>query len=155
MVNIKHAAEAAITAFELAVGLGRNNSVPVSEMAAHLAPLYLPTYTGFSLGKVTPNENRSYLLAGMESEFGRMRELGIGTDVRLIDSRVEVVSPQSALCWMTLKVFPPDDCIEPWSWTNVFGFRATNATHNGLGGGFEFAIGDQEHAKMEARFPNF
>ncbi|KAF0317227.1 putative rho protein [Colletotrichum asianum] len=132
MVNIREAARAAITAYGLATEKGGNTSVPLQEVAASLAAFYLTNFTSFTLGGS-----------------------GIGTNIRPRGGRVEVVSAESAICFVTFEIYPKTRKIDKWSWTNVYGFRLEQGRSNGLDGGWEFTNADQEYESLLQRIPNF
>ena len=75
--------------------------------------------------------------------------------MKLLYSRIEPVSHEGAICWMTLYICPPKEGVECWAYTEPFGFRLNDTVDNGLGGGWEFGIGDQEFNSACARFPNY
>lgn len=147
MVNITAAAHTTAAAFALAIGHGANYSNPLAEVAAEVSSFFLPTYTAFSLGSVTPKQNQSTIQEGFVQLYQLWREPGQpGTDVHIISSRtkIEAMSNESASCWMTYCVNPVDGS-EGWEWQTVYGFRLVeNGTSNGQAGGWEYALADEE-----------
>ena len=142
MVNIINAAQATIDAWAAIVRLLAVPNSDVSSIAAQLAPIYLPTYTSITLGTVTPL-NQSAVRGGAAAQFQHSRDIGLGTDVKLLYSRIEPVSNESAICWLTLYLCPPEiSNIDCYSYTEPFGFRLNDKVDNGLGGGWEWGIGD-------------
>jgi hypothetical protein len=152
MVNITSAAHAAVDAYSAAIALGGNYSYPLPRLASQISSFFLPNYTSFSLGERSVSQNQSVVAENFISLYTEWREEGPGTHVQIEDSRVEVVSDQSAICWLTYHISPTDEC-EGWNWTNVYGFRLVDGgLENGLQGGWEFAIGDNEHEQYAKRF---
>ncbi|GKT44888.1 uncharacterized protein ColSpa_05069 [Colletotrichum spaethianum] len=155
MVNIKEAARAAITAYGLATEQGGNASVPLRDVADSVASFYLANFTSFTLGGITTLENHDIATSGVLKQLQRLNQSGLGTDIRLCSGRVDVVSSQSALCWVTFEITPRTDKIEKWSWTNVYGFRLEKGRSNGLEGGWESTNADQEFQTLLERVPDF
>ncbi|KAJ0335772.1 hypothetical protein COL922a_008786 [Colletotrichum nupharicola] len=153
MVNIREAARAAITAYGLATEKGGNASIPLQDVAASLAAFYLTNFTSFTLGEVTvlPNDP----VPGVFKQLRLLNQSGIGTDIRPRGGRVEVVSAESAICFVTFEIYPKTRKIDKWSWTNVDGFRLEPGRSNGLDGGWEFTNADQEYESLLQRVPNF
>ncbi|KAL0942861.1 uncharacterized protein CTRU02_200747 [Colletotrichum truncatum] len=153
MVNIKEAARAAVTAYGLASEKGGNTSVPLQEVAESLASFYLTNFTSFTLGQVTtlPQDPAP----GVLKQLQLLNESGLGTDIRPCAARIEVVSSQSAMCWITFEIFPRTKKIDRWTWTNIYGFRLGEPRKNGLDGGWEFTNADQEFQKLLERVPDF
>ena len=149
MVNITTAAEAFVAAFAAAIQLGGNTSVPIRTIADTVATFFLPNQTSFSLGSISIRPNESVVAEGAYETFLQYNKSEVGLDVRLEDSRVEAVSDQSAICWITWKIFPRN-CQKSWDWTNAYGFRLVANRTNGLPGGWEWSIGDNEHEQFEA-----
>ena len=108
MVNIILAAQATIDTWAAIVRLLANPTSNVTAVAEKIAPIYLPTYTSFTLGSAT-HLNQSDIRAGAAAQFAHAREVGSGTDVQLLESRIEPVSNESALCWLTLYISPPKE----------------------------------------------
>ena len=155
MVNVLTAAQATIDAWSAVIRLLAVPNSNVTAIAAKLAPIYLPTYTSITLGQLTPR-NQSAIRDGAAAQFQQFRDIGLGTDVKLLYSRIEPVSNESAICWVTLYLCPPRKSnIECYSYTEPFGFRLNDTVDNGLGGGWEWGIGDQEFQSACARAPNF
>ncbi|KAK3940013.1 hypothetical protein QBC46DRAFT_386446 [Diplogelasinospora grovesii] len=131
MANIVNAAKQAILAYAAAVSKGSNPSIPVSDVAASMAELYLPNFTSFTLGSITVFATRPDAQAAIERLLCSYNTSGIGADIRKYDSRVEPVSASSAICWITWEIFPNPGttdgkgAVEPWKFTDVYGFRLT------------------------------
>ncbi|GJC79752.1 hypothetical protein ColLi_02590 [Colletotrichum liriopes] len=155
MVRIKEAARAAITAYGLAAQQGGNVSVPLQNVADSLASFYLANFTSFTLGGISTLQNHDIATSGVLKQLQKLNQSGLGTDIRLCNGRVDVVSNQSALCWVTFEIIPRTDKIGKWSWTNVYGFRLEEGRSNGLEGGWEFTNADQEYQTLLDRVPNF
>ncbi|KAJ5814492.1 hypothetical protein N7474_006269 [Penicillium riverlandense] len=155
MVSINSAAEAAVAAYSAAIALGGNYSVPLQEAASEVSSFFLPNYSSFTMGKITLSSNQSVVAENFIKEYDEFRASGgPGTDVHVTHSRVEAVSDESALCWLTYHICPING-MQGWDWTNVYGFRIVKGgIANGLEGGWEFAIGDNEDSQYTKRFPN-
>lgn len=154
MVNINSAAEAAVAAYSAAIALGGNYSVPLHDVASQVSSFFLPNYSSFSLGHISVSPNQSVVAENFIKEYNEFRtNSGPGTNIWVTHSRVEVVSDESALCWLTYHIRPVSG-MEGWDWTNVYGFRLVKGgAENGLDGGWEFVIGDNEHSQYTKRFP--
>ncbi|KAM7182852.1 hypothetical protein V8F20_012822 [Naviculisporaceae sp. PSN 640] len=170
MVSITKAARAAIKSYAAAVSLGADPSkVPPSQAAAAMAEHYLPNVTLFTLGSITTFPTQQFAAAQIENLLGQYNRSGLGADIRLDHSRVDPVSEQSALCWITWKIFPAsvetsgkqekskdsDTSTKPWSFTDVYGFRLASNLTNGLESGWEFVIADDEFTKLAENWPSF
>lgn len=155
MVNIKEAARAAITAYGLATQQGGNDSVPLRHVAESLASFYLSNFTSFTLGGVTTVGGENKATEGVLKQLQQLNASGLGTDIRLRGSSVDVVSKQSAVCWVTFEILPRTKKIGRWSWTNVYGFRLEKGRSNGIDGGWEFTNADQEFESLLERVPDF
>ena len=153
MVQIISAAEKAIVAYSAAIALGSNYSVPLQEIASDLSSFFRPGYTLFALGDITISPNQSVMAEAVIKEYTEYRkDGGPGTDIHVVWSRVEPVSDESAICWLTFLINPTNG-MDPWDWTNAYGFRAVEGgTENGQDGGWEWANGDNEYSSYEKRF---
>lgn len=155
MVNIVASAQAAINTWGSIATLLSVPGSNVTAIAEKITPIYLPTYHAFDFGTVK-HLNQSDILAGAAAQWQHMRDIGVGTNVQLLYSRVEAVSNESAICWVTIYICPPKSShVACWAYTEPFGFRLMDGINNGLGGGWEFGIGDQEFSSIKERFPNF
>lgn len=155
MVNITCAAREAILAYGTLIALGGDYTYPLSNLSLQVSSFFLPNYTSFSLGKPRISLNESVVAENFVLQYTDWRENGPGTHVKLDEFRVETVSNESALCWLTYRISPDNSHMPGWEWTNVYGFRMVKeGMANGLNGGWEFAIGDEEHQQYELRFPN-
>ncbi|KAK2009430.1 hypothetical protein LZ32DRAFT_414555 [Colletotrichum eremochloae] len=153
-VNIKEAAQAAMMAYGLATEQGGNASAPLEGVADTLASFYLANFTSFSLGGIKTLPNHEAATAGVLYQLQKLNQSGLGTDIRYNGGHIDVVSNQSALCWVTFEIRPKTDKIEGWSWTNVYGFRMQEGRSNGLEGGWESSNSDQEIGKLLERVPD-
>jgi hypothetical protein len=151
MVNITAAVQAAITAYATAVQLGGNTSIPLPSVASAMSALYLPGFTSFTLGGITTFANESIAATGIGGILYLYNQSGLGTDIRLQESRIEPVSEQSAFCWLTWKIYPKN-CLQPWTFVDVYGFRTAANRTGGLEGGWELS---DEYIQLLARVPNF
>ncbi|KAK1980173.1 hypothetical protein LZ30DRAFT_724051 [Colletotrichum cereale] len=154
MVNIKEAAQAAMMAYGLATEQAGNASAPLEGVADALASFYLANFTSFALGGISTLQNHESASAGVLYQLQRFNQSGLGTDIRYCGGRVDVVSNQSALCWVTFEIMPRTDKFEKWSWTNVYGFRLQEGRSNGLDGGWESTNADQEIGNLLERVPD-
>ena len=133
MVNITITAKSFVAAFAAAIQLGGNSSVPIRTIADTVATFFLPNQTSFSLGSISIRSNESVVAEGAYETFLQYNKSGVGLDVRLEESRIEQVSDQSAICWITWKIYPRN-CQKSWDWTNVYGFRLLTNGTSGLPG---------------------
>ena len=154
MVHIIQAAKAAVAAYAAAVGLGGNPSTPTTDVSAAMASLYLANFTSFTLGAVTVFANETVAANGIAGILFLYDKSGLGTDIRLRASRVERVSDQAALCWLTWRIYPRNG-VKPWSFVDLYGFRAAPNRTGGLEGGWEFSNADNEYEELLKRAPNF
>ena len=92
MVHILTAAKSAIQIYAAAIALGANSSISTSETAAAVAELYLPKFTRFAFGTVAVLPNTTAARALIENTIIQYNQIGLGADIRLDHSRVEVVS---------------------------------------------------------------
>ncbi|KAK2058286.1 hypothetical protein LY76DRAFT_593410 [Colletotrichum caudatum] len=154
MVNIKDAAQAAMTAYGLAAEQAGNMSAPLKDAADAMASFYLANFTVFNLGGISTLANQEAARAGVLYQLQALNQSGLGTDIRYCGGRVDVVSDQSALCWVTFEIKPRTDKVEGWSWTNVYGFRVQANRTDGLEGGWESTNSDQEIGRLLERVPD-
>jgi len=77
--------------------------------------------------------------------------MGLGADLRLEHSRIEPVSDQSAVCFLTWTLHPRDEA--PWKFTVAYGFRVSAGRPDGLVGGWEWVNADQEYQQLLERNP--
>ena len=153
MVNIKEAANTAIAAYAAAVQLGGNSSIPLPDVASAMAQLYLPGFTAFTLGQITTFPNETFAASSISQFLQQVYNAsGLGTDIKLEDSRVECVSDQAAFAFITWKIFPKNE-FEPYDFVDVYGFRAVANRTNGLPGGWESSIADNEYEELLKRIP--
>ncbi|KAM7218186.1 hypothetical protein V8F06_006477 [Rhypophila decipiens] len=154
-VGILTASKTAIKAYATSISLGKDLSTTpgsVSEVSLGMAKHFLPNVTIFTLGgSTTTFPDTKFAASQIENLLMQYTRSGLGTDIRLESSRVEVLSSQSSICWITWKIFPPgssseggdsaghdhdetEDCEngggnkdktpkEPWTFTLVYGFR--------------------------------
>ena len=155
MVNIAEAARAAVAGYGAAIALGGNYSIPITEVALQVSSYFLPNYTQFTLGTIGISPNQSIIAESLIAEYTSQRKSGgPGTNIKLQDSRVEVASDQSAICWLKFHIKPQDCVTKPWDWTIIYGFRLVEGgMDNGLDGGWEFGNGDDEQEQFAKRFP--
>lgn len=153
--DISAAANAAAEAYIAAMALGEDSDQPTATVAEALAKLYLPKFVYFSLGTLAPLDEKADISVGINGHLQRLQKSGLGTDIRCAKFRVDTVSPTSALVHFIWKVFPKKDDIEPFEFLNVYGFRMAPGRPDGLLGGWEFAIGDNETMAIVQRVPDF
>ncbi|RBQ78104.1 hypothetical protein FVER14953_21565 [Fusarium verticillioides] len=152
MVNMTCAAREAILAYSGLIALGGDYTYSLSDLSLKVSSFFLPNYTSFTLGKPNISPNQSVVAENFALLYTDWRDNGPGTHVTVDDYRVEVVSNESAVCWLTYRISPDDEKMEGWEWTNVYGFRIWKGMANELSGGWEFAVGGEEHQQYEARF---
>jgi hypothetical protein len=151
--DIKASAEQFITSYAHAMSRAQPPSsqstpaTPVPTIAAGLSSHYLPNFTSFTLGSVFTMPDAAAAHASIQSHLERLVSSGVGCDVRLRRSRVEVVSGTSALCWVTWGMFPAEgwkgrvgeDGVA-WEWENVYFYRWLGEGKEG----WEGCIADEE-----------
>jgi hypothetical protein len=73
---------------------------------------------------------------------------GIGTRLELRSiSKIEVYSETLALCWLDWTFVPKAGSEfdgRNWQFTNIYGFRRVAGLPDGMTGGFEFVVRDEE-----------
>ncbi|KAK3319156.1 hypothetical protein B0H66DRAFT_258011 [Apodospora peruviana] len=152
MVHIVKAAKAAIAAYASAVSLAGNSSITLSTAAAAMANLYLPGFTAFTLGSITPFPNATISVSGIAAGLARYNRSGLGTDIRYEHARVDAISNQSAICWITWKLVTPrnkpENVPRGWSFTDVYGFWLAANPTGGLEGGWEWSNSEDEYEKL-------
>ncbi len=116
---------------------------------AEIARHYVYPYVSFTLGHVNTFADLADAEIGCKQQVARYERAGLGYDIRLKDYAVTPVSETAALCSVTWEFFPANG-LEPFSWTNIYGYR-----RNGDSEGFEFTIADNQIAALTARVPNF
>ena len=151
MTDITTAATTTIAAYAAAVAKGADPSTPRSELVSSMTKFYLPGWTSFTLGSIVHIPNDEATRAAIEGEFSRFDAMGLGSDVRLEDSRVERVSDHSAICFLTWTLHPKEEA--PWKFTVVYGFRVAAGRPDGLVGGWEWVNADDEYRQLLARNP--
>ena len=152
MVNITAAAKAAVSVYAAAVHLGGNYSIPLPDVAAAMAQLYLPGFTSFTLGSITAlGANPA---GGIATQLTLYNQSGIGTEFQLCRSRIEPVSDESAIVWLTWVISPRNN-LTRWQFTDVYGFRVADKRPDGLEGGWEWSNADDEYLQLFAQDPTF
>lgn len=112
-------------------------------------------FTSFSMGSIKQLNDLDEAVSRGKSYLDRWFTLGIGLDITLEHSRIEVVSPYNALCFLTWEAHPFPQCGEKeWSFQNVYSYRVL-PEQEGSSGAFEFAISDNETSSLLQRFPSF
>jgi hypothetical protein len=114
-----------------------------------IAGHYVFPYISFTSGHVHRFEDRATADRACAEQVARFERSGIGSDIRLKEYKVVLVSHGSALCHLTWEVFP-ENGMARWTWLNVYGYRR----HNGEEG-FEFNISDNEIEELLKRVPDF
>ena len=126
----------------------RNPDVTTSSCAAALAAHYLPGLVAFVFGHHHSLATQEDWKEGIKQHLENFEKSGLGYDIRLAKSRVESVSANSAMCFVTWKILP-NNGVEGWEWENVYGYRL------GMDGkeGWEFIVSDNEVAGLIQRAP--
>ena len=76
--------------------------------------------------------------------------------MKVLYTRIEPISNVSAISRMTLYLCPPEKSgVDCWAYNEPFGFTLKESIDNGLGGGWEFGVGDQEFSSVKERFLDF
>lgn len=128
----------------------------VEETAQAILSHYISKgFVSFSLGNVNQLGTHEEAAIRAIPYLNRWFTLGIGLNVTLEKTRIEVVSPFNALCFITWKAHPLPQCGESeWTFENVYSYRLDPGQEDGRGE-FEFAISDNETSELLRRFPNF
>lgn len=152
--NIRAKAQAFCQSYAKAVNCTDPTKTEVTGKA--ILSHYVPKgFVSFSMGSTTHMGSHNEAVPGATKYLNRWFALGIGLDVRLDNSRIEVVSPHNALCFLTWTAHPFKECgVEKWSFENVYSYRLLPGQEDGKGW-FEFAISDNEIAALLQRFPDF
>lgn len=126
------------------------------EAAKAILSHYVPKgFVSFSMGSIRQLGDHNEAMSPAKAYLDRWFTLGIGLDVTLESSRIEVVSPYNALCFITWKAHPFPHCGEKeWTFENVYSYRILPG-QEGSRGDFEFAISDNETSALLQRFPTF
>ena len=89
----------------------------------------------------------------VQEHLERLKDSGLGYDVRKVNYRVEVVSQGSALCFITWEVVPGADWKggAGWQWENCYFYRLKmDGTE-----GWEGVISDGEIGGLLQHIPDF
>jgi hypothetical protein len=114
-----------------------NTPTSVAEALASHYPLATP-FTAFTFGEVTVFPDRQAASQKIAVHLERFMASGLGIDIFMREHRVEVVSADSALCWITWGI-KPQDGTDRWTWENVYGYRRVGGQEH-----WEFVVADQE-----------
>lgn len=156
MADIATAGEAFTQSYAAAMELSLNPQTSIRECAEALASHYGADMQSYTFGHVTslpgpkaPGE-QSIALHAIESHLSRFEKFGLGWKIRRVRHRIEVVSPGSALCWITWAIERREEGEEGWEWQNVYGYsRDEKAGH------WFMTIADNEVANLLERVPRF
>jgi len=155
MSDISRAASTFVGTYAAAMALGGRpiNSLPsVAEALASHYPLSTP-FTAFTFGHVTVSPNRTNCTENILGHLERFARSGLGTDIFMEKHRIEVLSPGSALCWITWAIRPKDGT-KGWNWENVYGYRrVTGPEGSEPEQHWEFVISDHEIEELLQRRP--
>lgn len=155
MVNIATAARNAANAYAATIALGRDTSYPLPQLANEVSAFFLPNSTSFVLGSISIPPSQEAIAENFVAVYSDWRDNGPGTDISVTDTRVDVVSDQSAFCWLTFEISPKSGCGEGWNWVNVYGFRLVDGgIENGQEGGWELTNADNEAEQYAKHFPD-
>ncbi|KAK5940193.1 hypothetical protein PMZ80_007612 [Knufia obscura] len=152
--GIRAKAEAFCQSYAQAVNC--TDPTKTEEAAKAILSHYVPKgFVSFSMGSINPLGDHDKAASGAKPYLDRWFTLGIGLDVTLESSRIEVVSPYNALCFLTWKAHPFPQCGEKeWTFENVYSYRLLPGQEDSRGA-FEFAISDNEISALLQRFPDF
>jgi len=87
----------------------------------------------------------------LKCHLERLDRSGLGINIYEVKNRIEVISPTSALCWITWGIKPKDGT-QPWTWENVYGYRKV-ITPEGEEEHWEFVVADHELGELMKRKP--
>ena len=156
MSDISGAASAFVASYAAAMALGADPSNTLPAVADALASHYplSTTFTALAFGTVSLLPDRAKSAQSVLEHLERFAHSGLGIDIFMEKHRIEVVSPGSALCWITWAIRPSDGT-KGWNWENVYGYRRVA----GLEGSepiqhWEFAIADHEIGELLQRKPS-
>lgn len=115
----------------------RRQLLGASPRACHSsASFFLANHTPFALGKISTSANQAVVADNFISLYTEWRDSGPGTVMKVKNSMINVMSNESALCWLTSRISPQTACLQGWNWTNVYGFRLVEGgLENGQHGG--------------------
>jgi len=125
-------------------------SIPLVAQALH--DHYGPKFTSFTEGYVVTIPRGEDGVKGIEAHLERFDKSGLGLDIEMVGLRVEGISSGAAACWITWRIHPRKPELQPWSWTNVYGFRLPMGAEKGH---WEYAVRDQEIELIIQRVPDF
>jgi len=156
MSNISISASNFAASYAAASALGADPSKSVTSVADALAshyPLSKP-FSAFTFGQVTVFPDREYTAHTIRDYLQGFVDSGLGIDISMANRRIEVVSPGSALCWITWSIKPKDGT-QGWTWENVYGYRRTVAWEGQIEPQeyWEFVVSDQEIGALMERKP--
>lgn len=162
-LDIKSKAEAYCRSYAEAVELAsKDKDSRTEKMAEALFSHYVQKdFTAFTSGQRLTMGDKNTSVPLIQSYLDKWIELGLGLDISMDNSRVEVVSDLGqqgggqAFCWITWTLHPPTGSEwhgKGWSWENVYAFRLPPGQDNGH---FEFVVNDNETATLLQRIPNF
>ncbi|KAI9701622.1 MAG: hypothetical protein M1820_006393 [Bogoriella megaspora] len=150
-MSIRTAAEDFANSYAAAMAIGPQSLDNTTKCASALASHYLENFTSFTFGHIRTLPTGEDAVNGIDKHLQNFVKHGLGLDVRLKKSRVEVVSLSSALCWITWELYPLDKSIEGWDWENVYSYRVRQDGK----AGWESVISDNEIAGLTQRVPKF
>lgn len=152
--GIQAKAEALCQSYAIAVNC--TDPTKTEEAVKAIFSHYVPKgFVSFSMGSINQLGDLNEAVPRAKTYLDRWFTLGIGLDITLESSRIEVVSPYNALCFLTWKAHPFPQCGEKeWSFENVYAYRLLSGQEDSRGW-FEFAISDNETSALLQRFPTF
>ena len=144
-----------------------DRSLVAKALSVHFGPT-----TVFGMGNPSHMVQASADMAlGVEQHLTRFESAGIGYNIFLEKSRIDVLSATSAACFLTWKIRPaPGAKVEAWSWENLYMYRRGGVfdpkdeqhevSFAGDGwtvpeGRWEAVFSDNETIELLARLPNF
>jgi hypothetical protein len=154
--SIETAAQSFIQSYATAMHLAQSQPpTPLPTIASTLASHYLPGFTSFTLGQISPMPNHAFASSLIKGHIERMVKVGVGCDIRLKMSRVQVVnggSGSSALCFITWEIFPSEVWKGAgWEWDNCYFYRRKMDGSEG----WEGVISDAEIEGLLENIPEF
>lgn len=154
--NTTSNATAFVQSYGSAIGLTQEPNISAETVAKALVRHYAPTFTAHDHGHVVtaPPNDALFWLIGVTTHLKRFQKSGLGWDMRLTKSQIEVVDESTANCHVTWAIEPKDR--EGWNWTNVYTWKDRGEIgEDGLRGAFVSVVSDEETEELFSRIPEW